>query len=186
MSKLFDIVELEQNTPEWHDWRFEGIGASDASKIMGEGFETSSELLFKKKNRIVDPVNEHMQRGIDLEPKARQQYETLKNIQVSPLCIQSKEYPWMRASLDGISDDYSTVIEIKCGRSAYKKATYREIPSYYEGQIQHQLMITGSESLDYVAYWPGERCIILKAKRDERYIKRLFEAECTFYEKMCS
>ena len=30
------IERLRQNTPEWHRWRRQGIGASDAPVIMGE------------------------------------------------------------------------------------------------------------------------------------------------------
>ena len=30
------IERLHQNTPEWHRWRMQGIGASDAPVIMGE------------------------------------------------------------------------------------------------------------------------------------------------------
>jgi len=32
----YQEVDLIQNTPEWEEWRFTGIGASDAPAIMGE------------------------------------------------------------------------------------------------------------------------------------------------------
>jgi len=32
----FKIVTLEQGTQAWREWRHNGIGASDASTIMGE------------------------------------------------------------------------------------------------------------------------------------------------------
>ena len=40
------IERLHQNTPEWHQWRRQGIGASDAPVIMGETpFKTPKNAL---------------------------------------------------------------------------------------------------------------------------------------------
>ena len=38
------IVNLEQGTKEWLDWRKFGITATDAYTIMGHGFETPFSL----------------------------------------------------------------------------------------------------------------------------------------------
>ena len=39
------IERLQQNTPEWHRWRKQGLGASDAPVIMGDAaFKTPRTL----------------------------------------------------------------------------------------------------------------------------------------------
>ena len=41
------IERLQQNTPQWHRWRQQGLGASDAPVIMGEAaFKTPRKILF--------------------------------------------------------------------------------------------------------------------------------------------
>ena len=44
------IERLHQNTPEWHRWRMQGIGASDAPAIMGETAFKTPRMLWSEKN----------------------------------------------------------------------------------------------------------------------------------------
>ena len=38
---MLGIERLQQNTPQWHRWRQQRLGASDVSVIMGKaGFKT--------------------------------------------------------------------------------------------------------------------------------------------------
>ncbi len=183
--RLFHVLELEQGTEEWLEWRHSGIGASDASTVMGDNqFQLPSELLHQKRNRINTRPNEKMRIGTSLEPEARDLYIEETGILVEPLCLQSKEYPWLIASMDGITDNYDHIVEIKCGKSAYWQANRGKVPSYYYGQLQHQLMITGLEAVDYWCYWPGYDCILQTVYRDEPYIKRLLQTEMAFMEKL--
>jgi putative phage-type endonuclease len=181
----FKVVDLKQGTQKWLNWRHSGIGASDASTIMNENrFKSPDELLHEKKNKIDIEENEKMQKGKDLEPIARTVYQKNTKIMVQPICIQSILYPWLIASLDGISSDYKKLVEIKCGESAYNQAAKNIIPNYYFGQLQHQLMVTGLNSLDYWCYWPGEMGILIRVNRDNSYIKKLFKQEEKFYQSM--
>jgi putative phage-type endonuclease len=178
-------VHLEQGSDAWLNWRSGGIGASDASTIMGENrFKQADELLYEKIHQVNTPVNAAMMEGTRLEPEARRAYEEEKNADVVPLCIESVEYPWLRASLDGISKQRDLLVEIKCGRSSMRKAQQGEIPDYYYGQIQHQLMITGLEVIDYWCYRPECGGILLQAERDDTYMKELFEVERKFFEEL--
>ena len=67
-----------------------------------------------------------------------------------------------------------------------RKAQEGYIPDYYYGQIQHQLMITGLEEIDYWCYRPEYGGILIKTERDDAYINELFEAESKFYKAMKS
>jgi putative phage-type endonuclease len=84
-----------------------------------------------------------MNKGTALEPEARRRYEAKSGLRVLPKCIQSMKMPWLRASLDGMSDDGKHVVEIKCGERVYHATKHDgEPPRYYYGQLQHILAIT--------------------------------------------
>ena len=145
-SQHFTIVELEQGTPEWIEWRHRGIGASDAPIIMGENpWKSSEELLHEKHGPARDSnKNEAMTRGALLEPQARRFYIARTGNEVKPACLQSRQHPWLRASVDGISSSGNAIVEIKCGESVYKHTSqHRCAPDYYYGQLQHILAVSG-------------------------------------------
>ena len=182
----YTIVNLRQNTPAWLEWRSQGIGASDAPAIMGENPWKSADYLFQEKCNCIDyGPNPAMARGNALEPQARRCYERRFGIRVPPACLQSTKHEWMRASVDGLALDGSTVIEIKCGESAYRKAsTTSEVPDYYFGQLQHILAVTGLHEIDFWCYLPGYPEVHITVGRDEGYIKRMLETEHAFWQKV--
>jgi len=106
----FKVIELEQGRQQWFNWRHSGIGASDASTIMGENrFKSPDELLEEKKRKINTKPNEKMRKGTELEPEARSFYQKKTNNSIKPICIQSNDHSWLIASSDGISNDYKTL-----------------------------------------------------------------------------
>ncbi|MBU2514173.1 YqaJ viral recombinase family protein [bacterium] len=178
----FNELDLVQNSPEWETWRNQGIGASDAPTIMRENkFKSPGQLLHEKKNSIRPRKNIKMITGSKLEGRARLSYIRQFSVQVSPLCVESIDYPWLRASLDGISEDRSHLVEIKCGESAYNQARRRIVPKYYYGQLQHQLMLTGLNTIQYWCFWTTGPGIRIPVQRNDQYIKRLFAEEEKFF-----
>ncbi len=152
---------------------------------MGDNkFQSPSELLYLKRNKINTEPNEKMRLGTSLEPEARDLYIEETGILVEPLCLQSKEHSWLIASMDGISEDHGHIVEIKCGKSAYWQANRGKVPSYYYGQLQHQLLLTGLDFVDYWCYWPGHEGILQTVNRDEPYIRKLLRAEMRFMEEL--
>jgi putative phage-type endonuclease len=128
------IVELQQGTPEWQEWRHRGIGSSDASIIMAENrFKSGADLLREKRGPARDfGQNEAMARGIDIEPEARSRYAAKTGRTVEPACLQSTRYDWLRASVDGLASTCVAVVEIKCGRSLSSAIPSRRIPVTFE------------------------------------------------------
>lgn len=180
-------VDLAQGTPEWLAWRSGGIGASDAPVIMGENpWKSVDELLATKLGlRGENEPNEAMLRGLQLEPEARDLYITKTGRTVSPACVQSLHYEWLRASIDGMTDVGDAIMEIKCGESAYRKVSQkRRIPDYYYGQVQHALAVTGLRAMDFWCYWPDKEPLIVVVPRDEEYIERLLKAELAFWQRV--
>ena len=179
------IERLHQNTPEWHRWRMQGIGASDAPVIMGETpFKTPRTLWSIKTGRKEeDPAGPAARRGRELERFARRTYERQTGIQMEPLCLVHEEFEWMRASLDGLSFDGSTLLEIKCPLSLRDRASAQEsrIPSHYHAQLQHQLEVSGAEQAHYWSFH-GTDGILIEIRPDREYAKRLVEAEAAFWQ----
>lgn len=184
MKPPFTTVDLEQGTREWLEWRHNGIGASDASTIMGQNrFSSAAALLKEKRDPVRDSFqNEAMALGRRLEPEARKRYIAETGKDVRPVCLQSTRYDWLRASLDGLTVDHDAVVEIKCGRSAYwSTARSGSVPTYYYGQLQHIMAITGLDSLDFWCYWPDNPEILLPVERDDDYIEVLLSKELKFW-----
>jgi hypothetical protein len=69
---------------------------------------------------------------------------------MTPLVVESSEYNFLGASLDGLSDCGKYVLEIKTGgNNLHKMAQDGIVPQYYLDQIQHQLLVTGAEKCFY-------------------------------------
>jgi putative phage-type endonuclease len=186
MESEYFVVDLEQGSKEWIEWRHKGIGASDASTVMGQNrFQSSSNLLREKQGPVTFNFyqNDRMALGTRLEPEARSLYISTTGNGVEPVCIQSSRYEWFRASLDGLTSNGDVVVEIKCGASAYRRVSeFRAVPDYYYGQVQHILAITGLDTLDFWCYWPGSPAILLPVKRNDEYIEKLIQRESEFWD----
>lgn len=128
-------VLLDQGSEAWLAWRHEGIGASEAGAVCGLSPYLSPLELYEKKTNPRQPekITFAMQWGINAEPHARAKLEKLIGQAYTPRCFQSKEYLWLRASLDGITADGKHGLEIKCSEK-------EEVDPTWLLQIQHQLL----------------------------------------------
>ena len=191
MSK---VLNLDQSGPDWHKWRADGLGGSDACAVMGDvGWTSPDELMEIKLGFRHVQANEAMERGKRLEPDARALYQSVTGNLVRPVCVQHDEYPWLRASLDGLSLDEKLVLEIKCplNPSNHRKTFRGHYPAYYKAQLQHQLLVTGAEVLHYWSYYPDDgqfaperQYRLVEVHPDREYQKKLFRRERAFWERL--
>jgi putative phage-type endonuclease len=109
----YTVVRLTQGTSEWHTWRDDGVGASDASSIMGENrFKSRSQLLDEKCGfASSDYSSAAMARGMQLEPQARRLFQQTTGLRAEPACLQSRVRPWLRASVDGLDVAAGRVVD---------------------------------------------------------------------------
>lgn len=153
--------------------------------IMGETpFRTAKMLWALKTGRLQEPpAGLAARRGRELEGSARRAYELQTGIQMEPLCLVHQNLDWMRASLDGLSFDGSTVLEIKCPLSLWDgvSAPERKIPFHYHAQLQHQLQVSGAERAHYWSF-SGTDGVLIEVRPDRAYAKRLVEAETAFWQ----
>ena len=180
------IVDFQQNSSEWYDWRLAGIGSSDSSIIMGVSpYKDRDSLLQEKAEKLRRMTNTKSQQwGKDQEPYVRETYTKLTGIKTRPVCVVHDEYPWLRASLDGLSEDNQIILEIKCTNwMNHQEALRNQIPELYIPQVQHQLLVTGLKTLHYVSYnrsnkfSPSDQLTLVEVTPDVEYQQQLFEQE---------
>jgi putative phage-type endonuclease len=181
------VERLAQGTPDWHRWRLQGIGASDAPVIMGDSRYRTPRTLWTIKTGKAGEEPDHpaAQRGRDMESLARWVYEDRVGIQMEPLCLMHDRLDWMRASLDGISFDSAVILEIKCPLSSGDHALARDgqIPPHYRAQLQHQLEVSGAQEAHYWSF-DGRDGVLVRIRPEREYIQRLVAAEEAFWRKV--
>jgi putative phage-type endonuclease len=180
------MIPQQQRSPAWLKWRRDKIGGSDASSIMDKNaFKKVGELWEEKLGlRKPEEENEHMARGNALEDEARLEFETLTGLIMFPQVLVHSGYPWMIASLDGMTMDKKIAVEIKCPGKIGNLLD--GIPDYYKPQLQHQMAVANLDEIYFFAFFKGpmnsETHILHKMQRDDAYIKKLIEKEKQFYE----
>ena len=174
--------DLIQGSPEWLAMRQTKIGASDAAAIMGLSLYKTPYQLWEEKLGLREVViNERMRRGSAMEEEARKEFEHLTGFTVFPDVRFHHDYPWMMASLDGISIDDRVLVEIKnVNRSDHQTALDGKVPSHYFPQCQHQLMVTGLPYMYYYSHDALNPATVI-VTRDEAYIADMVEKEEEFY-----
>lgn len=144
------IGELTQNTPEWHQFRSEGIGASESNIIMGKSkFMTAKQLWEQKvfgKRSEEKNGNFITDKGHRLESKARPLFEMEMMADFPDTIAIHDEFPIFRASLDGYNLGLNACWECKfVGQDDFEKVKNGEVLEQYYPQLQHQLMVTGAK-----------------------------------------
>lgn len=148
-------IKLEQGSSEWLSWRKTVITATDASILMGNNPWDTPYQCWQRKLGLIEEKksNEAMERGKRLEPEARAQFIERHGIQMEPMVVESTEFDFLGASLDGIDFLGNALLEIKCGgEKLHSMAKRGEIPAYYKDQMQHQLLVTGASRCYYYSY----------------------------------
>lgn len=175
------IDNMEQGSDEWLALRKSKITATDACVIMGASHWKTKSQLYNEKKSDVNPLytNERMQRGIELEPVARELFCLQHGVVVKPQIIVND---WAMASLDGMSDDGFTLVEIKCPNDKdHAIAVSGRVPDHYYPQLQHQMFVSGVDFMFYFSF-DGFDGVAVRVDRDNDYIEKMGKEEMKFYE----
>ncbi len=170
---------MRQRTEEWQRWRERGIGASLAAGVMGANpwFPRTPYEVFLLLTKRVEPQeqNDVMRRGLELEEPARRAFETTTGVIVEPRTLEHPQYPFLRASLDGITLDGTEIVEVKApGRATFEAIrTAHEVPPHYYWQIQQQLAVSGAERCYFWVYFPGTDGILIPVLPNREDMERL-------------
>ena len=174
---------------EWLQYRTGGIGGSDVSVIAGINPFKSVHQLWLEKTGQIEPEqteSEYAHFGTLLEPIVRKEFTERTGIKVRQkhMLLQSEEYPFMYADLDGVinEDGELAIFEAKTA-SQYKMDTWEEdVPAGYILQVQHYMAVTGARKTYIAALVGGNHFVYHVVERDEVLIAKIIAMEKYFWE----
>ena len=155
------IHDVEQGSYEWHQIRLGKITSTRLKKVMAkDNMSLVDELIAEEETGLSDDdgfVSEDMQRGLDLEPLAIKEYESITgNIVTRYGIMQSDELPILCQSPDGYVGTEGA-IEVKCPRTKTHVKYIRQgkIPNDYKEQVWCYFMVNPNlQWLDFISYDP--------------------------------
>ena len=161
----FTIHNVDQRTPEWFALRAGKLTGSVAKDVLASVKSGEAAARRDLRYRLVCErltglpqedgfVNDAMQRGIDLEPKARAAYEGKTGQLVHESGFITLDGLHVGCSLDGHLSGFEALVSIKCPKTSthlgYLKD--REMPSTYYPQMWHECWVTGARNYIFVSY----------------------------------
>ena len=162
------IVSLLQGSAEWHAHRAKHFNASDAPAMMGcSSYKTRSELVNELATGLTGEVDAATQRRFDdghrFEALARPLAEEIIGEDLSPCVGVKGKYS---ASFDGLTFMHDVSSEHKTLNKALREAMFEgctgaDLPLQYRVQMEHQMMVSGSErSLFMASEWTGDGVLV--------------------------
>jgi putative phage-type endonuclease len=175
-------IKLEQGTPEWIQWRKEGVGASDVPAILGISPYISENKLWKiKKNIIKDyQISEYAKiMGGQAEEEARTSFNELTGKVFEPKCFQIQYTPY-KCSLDGYCN--GEIFEAKFVAQEYysdlKKG--KDVRPDHFAQLQWQMYVTGAQEANYFVVTKSGAKLAITVERDNDFIAKCKDAADAF------
>ena len=174
---------------KWLEYRRLGIGGSDASVVCGVNqYKSPIELWMDKTGQLPHTqAGEAAHWGRMLEPIVRAEFTRRTGIEVIKVnqILQSEDYPFMIANLDGVcKHPYygKCVFEAKTA-NAFKAGEWEAdaVPYEYVLQVQHYMAVTGYEGACVAVLIGGNRFQWKYVPRDEEVITMLIRRETDFW-----
>ena len=190
------ILDLEQGTYEWLQARLGCPSGSGFAKLITSSGQPSSSAETYINQLIAELITgqstyvqktEWMERGNELEPIARMNYELETDCEVTEVGFCMHDSLKCGVSPDGLVGDDGG-IEIKCPAPSTHVKYLRKgrLPAEYKAQVQGCLWITGRKWWDFMSFHPQMPNLLIRVERDEEYIgqlERLVTHACQIIEK---
>jgi len=175
-------INCEQRSEAWFQVRLGRItGTRFKELMMGDSTKGYKDLVLDLAGEILTGeveetyTNEAMQRGIDLEPEARKEYESIFECDVEQVGFiipdeENKYHEWVGISPDGLTDGLQ---EFKCPmkKTHLSYINIGKLPNDYKYQVQGQLFTTVLPYCDFMSYYPGLKPFIIRALPDLELFK---------------
>lgn len=180
------IFDCEQGSPEWHECRRGVPTASCFADILAKGKGiTRRKYLYTLAGEILSGEcaesysNVHMERGHVMESEARTLYAFDRDVE-PVLC------GFMKRGIVGCSPDSLIgergMLEVKSKLPHLQLEVLERgtLPPEHKAQVQGQLWVSGRDWCDFVSYWPKLPLFVVRAERDDEYIKMLEQEVADF------
>ena len=167
-------INIKQGTSDWELIRCGKVTSTRFSQLMmGEKTKGYQDLIKDIVGEIITNEKEEtytnaiMERGIELEPTAIKEYETIFGIELERIGFllpdeDNEFFDWIGVSPDAMQ------LEIKCPlrktHLSYIKAD--KLPTEYKHQVQGQLFVSGCEYWDFMSFYPNMKPFIIRVLPD--------------------
>lgn len=190
------VFDCAQGSPEWFDARKGIPTASMFSTVMASGrgggdSKTRRTYMLKLAGEIITGdqadsfSNIHTDRGHAMEPEARNLYAFERDVE--PELVGFIRRGNAGASPDSlVGNDGLLEIKTKLPHILLDVFERGGFPSEHKAQCQGQLWIAEREWIDLICYWPKMPSFIIRAYRDEEYIKQIAQAVDAFNDELAS
>jgi len=177
------IIECVQGSPEWYAAKCGIPSASNFDKILcadGKVSKQRTKYLYQLAGETITGIAEEsyqnatMLRGKEIEGEARQLYNLITEQEVVEVgfCLANG----FGCSPDGLVGKKG-LVEIKSPIMAthvgYLLDHFATPPAEYFLQLQGQLLVTDRDWVDFMSYYPGLKPLIIRVKREEKFLKAL-------------
>jgi putative phage-type endonuclease len=141
------LINLEQGSPAWLEFRQNGIGASEIASIaeIKGAFSKRINVLTEKlgQKRMLSAFEKNIfAQGHAWEIAVRDAINA-EGFTFAPAVVVSEVDERFFASLDGLDASKEIILEVKSVVNAPKFEQYKnEVPAHYMAQVQWQLMVT--------------------------------------------
>lgn len=193
---MMEIIDCDQNSPEWFAARLGIPTASKFATVMAKGKSGGASLTRSKYMRELaaeiitgQPTesyrNEYMERGHAQEADARETYSFMHECELELV-------GFIRNGQKGASPDSlvgnNGLLEIKTKKAdliieCIQRGPDNPPPEHI-AQCQGQLLVAEREWLDLVCYSPSMPLVVYRINRDDKYIKTLSEEVDRFNEEL--
>jgi hypothetical protein len=173
------VIQCEQNSPEWMKARSGLVTASAFKDVMakGEG-KTRRTYMLKLAGEIIsgEPAesysNVHTERGHAMEDDARNFYSLIKDVEPERVgfIVNGRK----GCSPDSLIGDTGMLeVKTKLPHLLIEVLLKDEFPPEHKAQCQGALWVAERDWIDIAIYWPNMPLFVKRATRDEKYIANL-------------
>lgn len=189
------LHNVEQGSAEWLQARLGIPTASEFRKIITPMGKPSAQCEAYSERLLAEymlgyPVetfggNTWTDRGKELEPHAVRFYEGQNEVETVPVGFCTDDKRTMGASPDRLVGE-DGLLEIKCPapQTHMHYLLTGEIDNDYIPQVQGQLLVTGRKWVDWVSYHPEMPPVIIRVRRNEKYLETMAQLLAEFTEKL--
>lgn len=178
------IETVIQGSEDWENLRRGIPTASNFSRIitpakgqLSTAWKSyAAELIGQELGVIVQPPPSFwMEWGTENEPYAVAAYEQITGVKTAQIGFAwPDDHTRYGCSPDRLVGE-NGLLEVKCPKpeTLIEYHVGGELPSEYRPQVQGQLLITGRDWCDFLAYHPQLKPFLIRVERDEKYIANL-------------
>jgi putative phage-type endonuclease len=174
------LYNIDQHSEAWHEARCGRITGTRFKNLMSkESTASYTDLITNIACEIITGraeetyVNANMESGLETEPEARKEYETVFGVEIKLIGFiipdeDNKYHNWIGISPDGLTSD-NGLIEIKCPlmKTHFEYIEENRLPPEYRYQVQGQLFVTGLDYCDFISYVEGMKLFVVRVYPDK-------------------